>query len=89
MGGLGESDDEIAGLLEDLQGAGCDVVTIGQYLQPSRGQVPVAEYRHPLDFERFSDIAKRIGIRYVVSGPLVRSSYRAGEILERIRGDRS
>ncbi len=89
MVGLGETDDEVAGLLEGLHGSGCDVVTIGQYMQPTKAQVPVRAYRHPQDFERFSDVAKRIGIRYVVSGPLVRSSYQAGDVLERIRRDRS
>lgn len=88
MVGLGETEDEILDLLVSLKQAGCDVVTIGQYLQPSLSQVPVAEYRPSEDFSTFADLAKSIGIRYVTSGPLVRSSFRAREILEEIRLDR-
>lgn len=88
MLGLGEREEELAGVLTDLGLAGCDVVTMGQYLQPTRAQVPVSRYWLPEDFERFSDIAKSSGIRYVLSGPLVRSSYRAREVLEDIRVNR-
>lgn len=88
MVGLGETEDEILELMLSLRQAGCDIVTIGQYLQPTLSQVPVAEYRRPEDFKRFSDLAKSIGIRYVISGPLVRSSYQAKDILEKIRLDR-
>jgi lipoyl synthase len=88
MLGLGEEEDEVASLLERLCRAGCDVVTIGQYLRPSRKQLPVSRYWLPQEFEKFSDLAKNMGIRYVVSGPLVRSSYQAGDVLERIREDR-
>ena len=88
MVGLGETDDEILDLMCSLKHAGCDVVTIGQYLQPTLSQVPVTEYRLPEDFKRFSDLAKSIGIRYVISGPMVRSSYRAKDILEEVRLDR-
>jgi len=89
MVGLGETDDEILDLMCSLKHAGCDVVTIGQYLQPTLSQVPVTEYRLPEDFKRFSDLAKSIGIRYVISGPMVRSSYRAKDILEEVRLDRN
>lgn len=88
MVGLGEEEKEIALLLNDLKHSGCDVVTIGQYLQPMKSNAQVMRYRHPSDFERFSDLAKNLGIRYVISGPLVRSSYRAKEILEEILHDR-
>ncbi len=88
MLGLGEEENEVADLLKRLSGAGCDVVTMGQYLRPSRGQLPVRRYWRPEDFERLSDLAKKAGIRYVVAGPLVRSSYRAREILEVILEDR-
>jgi len=88
MVGLGEEEEEIALLLSDLSRSGCDVITMGQYLQPTKSNVPVERYWNPSDFERFSDLAKNIGIRYVVSGPLVRSSYRAKETLEEIRRDR-
>jgi lipoic acid synthetase len=86
--GLGEQEEEISETLASLSWAGCDLVTMGQYLQPTRAQVPVSRYWLPEDFERFSDIAKNAGIRYVLSGPLVRSSYRAREALEDIRRDR-
>lgn len=85
MVGLGESEDEVAELLTELKDAGCDCVTIGQYLQPTKSQIPVREYLKPERFEEFSELAKSIGIRYVVAGPLVRSSYQSKEILEKIR----
>ncbi len=88
MVGLGEEEEEIASLLSDLKRSGCDVITIGQYLQPTISNVQVMRYWHPSDFQRFSDLAKNIGIRYVISGPLVRSSYKAKEILEEIRHER-
>ncbi|NLW68183.1 MAG: lipoyl synthase [Bacteriovoracaceae bacterium] len=87
MLGLGEREEEIVELLQDLARSGCDIVTIGQYLQPTGAQVPVSRYWEPKDFERFSDIAKTLGIRYVISGPMVRSSYQAGEALENIHND--
>lgn len=85
MVGLGEEEHEVMNLLQGLKTAGCDVVTIGQYMQPTLAQVPVTVYRDLQDFERFSDLAKNIGIRYVISGPLVRSSYRAKEVLETVK----
>jgi len=88
MLGLGEEEDEVARLLARLQEAGCDVVTIGQYLRPSRRALPVRKYWRPEDFERFSDLAKSTGIRYVISGPLVRSSYRAREAFEEVLSGR-
>lgn len=88
MVGLGENEDEIRELLEELSGAGCDIVTIGQYLRPTLSQVPVERYWTLQDFENFSDLAKTAGIRYAMSAPLVRSSYRAGEVLKRLRHDR-
>ncbi|MCK9264097.1 MAG: lipoyl synthase [Deltaproteobacteria bacterium] len=88
MLGLGESEEEVAELLEALSRSGCEVVTMGQYLQPTAAQVPVSRYWSPEDFKRFSDIAKNTGIRYVISGPLVRSSYQAKLVLEEVRRDR-
>ncbi len=85
MVGLGETEKEIAGLIRSLFDAGCDCITIGQYLQPSRAQIPVQKYWEPSYFESWSDLAKSCGIRYVVAGPLVRSSYHAKEVLEKIR----
>ncbi|MBN2298787.1 MAG: lipoyl synthase [Deltaproteobacteria bacterium] len=85
MVGLGESEDEIHDLIVLLNQAGCDIITIGQYMQPTKKQVPVVRYWPPQQFEVWSELAKNIGIRYVVSGPLIRSSYRAKEALEGIR----
>jgi lipoic acid synthetase len=88
MLGLGEREEEVVDLLERLGRSGCDIVTIGQYLQPTRMQIPVFRYWELKDFERFSDIAKTVGIRYIISGPLVRSSYQAREALEEVVNDR-
>jgi lipoic acid synthetase len=85
MVGLGEEEDEIVDLLKSLNDANVDVVTIGQYMRPSKTAIPVAHYWQPSCFEHWLDVAKTIGIRYVVSGPLVRSSYYAKEALEGVR----
>lgn len=77
MVGLGESEAEIEGLLVMLRDAGVDMLTIGQYLQPSRRQIAVQRYWEPERFEDWAGLAKALGIRYVQAGPLVRSSYRA------------
>jgi lipoyl synthase len=79
MVGVGETDDEVMTALEDLRGAGVDVVTIGQYLRPSPKHAPVDRYVEPETFERFADQARALGFAYVASGPLVRSSYKAAE----------
>ena len=81
MLGLGEREDEILSLLEDLRGAGVDIVTIGQYLQPSRENLPVEEYVRPERFAFYREAGQRLGFRHVFSGPFVRSSYRAEEAL--------
>jgi len=77
MVGLGEKQDEIEELMDDLVAAGCDRLTIGQYQQPSRQHWPVRRYYHPDEFEGLRARALERGIRYVHAGPLVRSSYRA------------
>ena len=81
MLGLGEREDEVRGLLERLAGAGVDIVTIGQYLQPSRENLPVVEYVAPSVFDRYRDLGESLGFRHVFAGPFVRSSYRAEEAL--------
>jgi lipoic acid synthetase len=85
MVGLGESESEIKDLLGSLADAGCDVVTIGQYLRPTRLQIPVAHYWEPEFYASWSNLAKSLGIGYCIAGPFVRSSYRAKEILKDIR----
>jgi len=77
MLGLGETDDELMETIEDLRSVECDVLTLGQYLQPTKKHLPVAEFIHPDKFERFRKVALEKGFMYVESGPLVRSSYHA------------
>lgn len=79
MLGLGETDDEIRRTMEDLRENDVDVLTFGQYLQPSRRHLPVREYVTPEKFEEWKVEAEGLGFKYVASGPLVRSSYKAGE----------
>ncbi len=77
MLGLGETDEEVYEILQDLKQHGCDVVTLGQYLQPTRMHIEVAEFVHPDKFSHFKEIGLSLGIPYVESGPMVRSSYHA------------
>lgn len=79
MLGLGETDKEIRQTLQDLIDVGCDVVTFGQYLQPRRRHLAVEEFVTPEKFKEWQQEAEAMGFLYVASGPLVRSSYRAGE----------
>lgn len=77
MVGLGETFDEVVELLEELRAVNCDMVTIGQYLQPTPTHWPVAEYVHPDTFDKYKEIGLKMGFRRVASGPFVRSSYGA------------
>ncbi len=77
MLGLGERDDEVQEVLRDLRAAGVDVVTLGQYLQPTRDHLPVARFVSPAQFEAFRDAGMGLGFLHVEAGPLVRSSYHA------------
>ncbi len=77
MLGLGELEEEVIQSLEDLRKAKVDIVTLGQYLQPSPGHLPVQEFIAPEQFEKYKTIGLEMGFRYVESGPLVRSSYHA------------
>lgn len=79
MLGLGETDDEVVAALSDLKSVGCDVVTFGQYLQPTKTKLKVEKFITPEKFEWWRETAEGMGFLYVASGPLVRSSYRAGE----------
>ena len=80
MLGLGETSAEVLKAFADLRSVDVDILTIGQYLQPSKKNLEVVEYIHPEQFEQFKRQALTKGFKYVASGPLVRSSYRAGEI---------
>lgn len=85
MLGLGETEDEVLATMRDLRGAGVDLLTIGQYLRPSSWHLPVDAYVPPETFDRLREAGEGMGFLYVASGPLVRSSYRAGEFfLERV-----
>ena len=75
MLGLGETKEEVFQTLRDLQANGCDVVTIGQYLQPTKKHLPVQRFVHPDEFAEYREMGYQIGLDYVESGPLVRSSY--------------
>jgi lipoyl synthase len=79
MLGLGETDEEILETLKDLRNVHCDVITFGQYLQPTERHLKVIEYITPEKFQYWKEVAESMGFLYVASGPLVRSSYRAGE----------
>jgi lipoic acid synthetase len=86
MVGVGETREEVIEAMEHLAGAGCTVVTLGQYLRPSRRHHPVAEFVPPAGFAELARLGEAAGIPMVVAGPLVRSSYQAGRIFERLSG---
>ena len=86
MLGLGETRDEVGGVLADLAGARVDIVTIGQYLQPTAGHLPVARYVPPDEFEEIRSESLPLGFRHVEAGPLVRSSYHASRHLTQASG---
>ncbi len=88
MLGLGESLKEVYETLKDLKSVKCDIVTIGQYLQPSKKALPVVEYIKPEVFDEIAAAAMDMGFKAVLSGPLVRSSTRAYEIYSAVRGKR-
>lgn len=79
MVGLGETTAELEASMRDLRRHGCDLLTVGQYLQPSVEHLPVARYYHPDEFVQIAEAGRRLGFVHVQAGPLVRSSYRAGE----------
>ncbi|MCY2927864.1 MAG: lipoyl synthase [Planctomycetota bacterium] len=80
MVGLGESREEIAQVLADLRSAGCDIVTMGQYLAPSKEHFPVARFVEPAEFDELAAQARAVGFAAVAAGPFVRSSYQAEEV---------
>lgn len=79
--GLGETFEQIEQTLTDLKSAGCDIVTIGQYIQPSKQHFEVAKYYIPEEYDELKSLAKKAGIKNYQIGPLVRSSYRASELV--------
>lgn len=85
MVGLGETEEQMAELMDDLLKADCDILTIGQYLNPSKQHLPVEEYVTPQQFEEYKEIGLKKGFKYVASGPFVRSSYNALEGMEAVR----
>ena len=91
MVGLGESEEEVAQTMTHLRQAEVDFLTVGQYLRPSPRHLKVVEYVKPEQFQRYRTLGEKLGFRYVASGPLVRSSYRAGEFYIRaaMDGDRA
>lgn len=80
MLGLGESPEEIHKTLQDLLEAGCNMLTLGQYLQPTSEHIPVKRFIHPEEFDRWREVALKMGFSGVASGPFVRSSYRAKQL---------
>ena len=84
-GRWGEREEEVHEALEDLHAVGCRIVTLGQYLQPTRKNRPVDRFVEPAEFDRLAEKAAAIGFTAVASGPMVRSSYRAEELLEDYR----
>lgn len=89
MVGLGETEKQIDALLDDLVETGCDILTIGQYLQPSPQHYPLQRYVTPEEFDHYKEMALDKGFRFVTSTPLVRSSYRAAEAVEAVSESRA
>jgi lipoic acid synthetase len=79
MLGLGETEEELLAALEDLRDARCDLLTLGQYLQPTLKHLPVAEFIPPAKFVEYGERARQMGFVHVASGPMVRSSYHADD----------
>ena len=87
MLGLGETLDEVLELLADLRDVGCDLLTVGQYLQPTPNHLPVDRFVPPAEFDEIGRLACSLGFRHVASGPFVRSSYHAAEMTASSEGD--
>lgn len=83
MVGLGETKDEVIEVMKDLRGVGCDIITIGQYLQPTPHHIEIAEFVTPLRFKEYEEIGYELGFMYVASGPFVRSSFHADDFSEK------
>lgn len=87
MVGFGETRDEVVETMRDLRGAGATLLTVGQYLRPTRAQAPVARYWEPAEFDDLAREARELGFAEVAAGPLVRSSYRADRLFRAAQGD--
>ncbi|PWM47511.1 MAG: lipoyl synthase, partial [Clostridiales bacterium] len=85
MVGLGETPEEVYSVMDDLINIKCDILTIGQYLRPSKQHIELAEYVTPAQFDEYAKIGKEKGFKYVFSAPLVRSSYHAAEAYDAAR----
>ena len=83
MLGLGETDQEILETMDDLRRANVDILTLGQYLQPTVNHLPIARYVTPAEFENYRQLGLEKGFLEVVSGVMVRSSYRAEQVLQK------
>ena len=77
MLGLGETEEEVVAVMRDLREVRCDILTLGQYLQPTIRHLPVVRFVHPDEFARLAEAGRSLGFLHVESGPLVRSSYHA------------
>jgi lipoic acid synthetase len=88
MCGLGEEWDELLAAMRDVRAQGVDILTLGQYLRPSREHLPIARYYTPDDFAELRRLGLAMGYRHVEAGPLVRSSYHAWEQVERATAPR-
>jgi lipoic acid synthetase len=86
MLGLGERESEVIRVMRDLLDVGCRLLTLGQYLQPSREHHPVVRYLHPDEFEDYKALGERMGFMEVASGPFVRSSFRAAQMYRNALG---
>lgn len=86
MLGLGETQEEVKETIKDLHEAGCDIITIGHYLQASRLKLPVRRFATPEEFQMYEDYGLSIGVKHVYSGPFIRSSYNADLALTKIQG---
>jgi len=82
MLGLGEGKEEVLATLQDLAAQGTDILTLGQYLQPTKEHLPIVRYVHPDEFAEFKILGEAMGFKHVEAGPLVRSSYHAFEQTE-------
>lgn len=86
MLGLGENENDVIATMKDLRNLKVDILTLGQYLQPSSKHFPVAEYVTPEKFGKYENIGYSLGFKSILAGPLVRSSYRANEVMEKASG---